>query len=220
MTSSPEPTRWALPELAAPGSRSRDGLPAGAPTGIDGWQLPELPDARADQAAGPRPVPTEWDQAYDRGLAAGLTQGAARAEQRIRPAMEALAQATLALGEAQEEFARERVRDLECLALAVARKLIQRELKTDPALVRDLVARAIELLPLDHALELHLNPADLAALTPHAEALMPRGRALTLQWVPDPTLEPGSFLVESPLRIVDGRTDVALRTLYERLDHD
>jgi hypothetical protein len=56
-----------------------------------------------------------------------------------------------------------------------------------------------------------LNPADLGAL-----GLGP-GAGAPVQWTADPVLEPGSFVVESPARVVDGRTDVALRQLFERL---
>jgi flagellar biosynthesis/type III secretory pathway protein FliH len=66
-------------------------------------------------------------------------------------------------------------------------------------------------------LDVRLHPADLEALGSSLDHLTPQGRGLTLQWVPDPALERGSFVVESALRVVDGRTDVALRTLYERL---
>ena len=39
-------------------------------------------------------------------------------------------------------------------------------------------------------------------------------------WVVDPSLEAGSFRLVSPERIIDGRVDVALRALYERLASD
>ena len=68
---------------------------------------------------------------------------------------------------------------------------------------------------------MRLNPDDLAALgAGHRAARAERPGARRSQWVADPTLERGSFLVESPTRIVDGRIDAALRQLYERLDHD
>jgi hypothetical protein len=46
---------------------------------------------------------------------------------------------------------------------------------------------------------------------------VPPGRGLTIQWNADPTLGRGDFVVESPQRVVDGRLDVALQALYERM---
>ena len=87
-------------------------------------------------------------------------------------------------------------------------------------LMSALVRRAIEQLPLDHTLEVRLHPDDLATLAPSLEAMAAPGRHVKLQWSSDASIERGGFVVETPHRIIDGRTDVALRTLYEKLDHE
>ena len=65
-----------------------------------------------------------------------------------------------------------------------------------------------------------MHPADLEALVPAIEQLALEGRVPAVQWVGDPALSRGSFMVDSPTRVVDGRLDTALRQLYERIDHD
>jgi hypothetical protein len=40
---------------------------------------------------------------------------------------------------------------------------------------------------------------------------------MAVHWIADPSLDRGSFRLSSPERLVDGRADVALRSLYERL---
>lgn len=141
-------------------------------------------------------------------------------EARVARAVDLLGRAAAQLEAIAHEFEHDRERNVQSLAIAIARSIVQRELQADPALVGTLVRRALDLLPLDTTLEIRLHPDDLAALGGEAPRLLPEGRALAVQWVPDETLEPGSFVIESPQRLVDGRTDVALRQLYERLEHE
>lgn len=207
MTSSPD-AAWSpleLPTVAGP-ARPR-------PAELVPW-LPELTNDAAPAAAAPVPPGQDY---FLQGYADGLRDGAAAAADEVRVAVEALGKVAAVLQVSQEEFARERERALTALALAVARKLVQRELEAEPARLRGLVARALELLPLDTMLDVRIHPADLAALGEHRETLTPPGRGLTLQWLADPTLARGDFIVDSAQRLVDGRLDAALQSLYERL---
>ncbi len=222
MTSSPELLRPfllpALPGDAGPGDARF--VPFGErPDGS--LELPELEAmSLADARVSPAPRRTEADETYDRGFADGLREGTARAEQRVRPALETLGRVGEYLHTAQSAFVRDRARDLHGLALAVARKLIQREVTADPALLRELVDRALELVPLEPHLEVRLHPDDLSVLMGGPSAPEADGKGTAIKWLADPAIERGGFLVESPLRIVDGRTDFALRSLYERLEYE
>jgi flagellar biosynthesis/type III secretory pathway protein FliH len=163
---------------------------------------------------------SEIDRVYARGHEDGVRIGAAHAESRLGAAIEALTRVTHALASSREEFERNRQRDLAGLALAVARKILMREVTADPDVTGELVARALELLPLDRSIEVRLHPDDLAAIGVRLEVLAPPGLAPMIQWMPEASLDRGSFVVESPTRVIDGRSDAALRALYERLEHD
>lgn len=221
MRSSPE----GLPVLPLPELPDAAGpwLPA-APwpgTGAAGeLRLPELDAGPRAGHAAPTARRTEADEAYDRGFAEGLREGTARSEQRVRTALETLGRVGEYLHTAQSSFVRDRARDLHGLALAVARKLVQREVTADPALLRELVDRALELVPLEPRLEVRLHPDDLSVLLSGPAAADAESRSPAIQWLADPAIERGGFVVESPLRIVDGRTDFALRSLYERLEDE
>ncbi|MDM7917159.1 MAG: FliH/SctL family protein [Candidatus Eisenbacteria bacterium] len=86
--------------------------------------------------------------------------------------------------------------------------------------MRDLVGRAIEMLHVDEPVEGRLHPADLEILTPEIEALASRGRARTIHWLADPTMERGGFVLEGANQILDGRLDLAIRSIHERLEFD
>lgn len=158
--------------------------------------------------------------AYRRGVEESAKRERQLADERCRTALAAVCKVADHLEMVGSEFARDRERDLHGLAVAVARQIVQHELMIDPLRVGELVRRALELLPLDTTLEVRLNPGDLATLGTSIETLLPPGRHVRLTWLADPEIERGNFVVESPQRIVDGRADVALRDLYERLEHE
>ena len=180
------------------------------------WSVPDLrlvPAERGTEASAPTPV----EEAYARGVDDGRRSGGADAERRTLGACQALAGAAESLQAVRAAFASEAEESLFALATALAHQIVQRELTTDPTIVRDLVRRAVEVLPLEGALEIRLNPADLAALGAETDLYAPGGRKLDLRWVPDPTIERGGYLIETSQRVVDGRIDPVLRAMYDRL---
>ena len=182
------------------------------------WPVPDLRLARAgwgseDGSSAPSPT----DEAYARGVEDGGRVAGADAERRILGACQALAGAAESLQAVRAAFTIEAEESLYALATALAHQIVERELAIDPVIVRDLVRRAVEVLPLEGALEIRLNPADLVALGAETELYAPGGRKLDLRWVPDPTIERGGYLIETSQRVVDGRIDPVLRAMYERL---
>lgn len=174
-----------------------------APAGLDGPAAP----------AGPTPV----EEAHARGIEEGRGTAAAEADRRILGACQALAGAAESLQAVRAAFASEAEESLYALATALAHQIVQRELATDPTIVRDLVRRAIDVLPLEGPLEIRLNPADLTALGPELDLYAPGGRKLDLRWVAEASIERGGYLIETSQRVVDGRIDPVLRAMYEKL---
>jgi len=181
------------------------------------WLRPLHTETELEQRAA---VDAVRDEAFRRGADEASRSERARADERCATALQAVARAAAHLEQIAAEFARDRERDVQAVALAAARAIVQHELTIDALRVGELVKRAIEQLPLDHVLEVRLHPDDLATLGEGLAGLVPAGRTVTLQWLSDPSIERGGFLIETPHRIVDGRTDVALRALYERFDRE
>jgi flagellar biosynthesis/type III secretory pathway protein FliH len=222
MRSSPDsPCAWALPDLTKlerPGSRSDALVPGAAPDG--GLVLPKfdgLPGAPTGMGLPPPPDPRD-DERYQAGYAEGLRDGKAVALQQLRPLTAALEQVIDALAIARKALGPDHARSVHAIAMAVAKKIIQREIASDPSISRSLVEQALGLMPLDSPFEVRLNPQDHETFAGELDRLHAQGRKASVEWIADPSLEPGSFAIESPLRIVDGRLDVALRNLYERLN--
>jgi len=208
-----------FPKIAGPGPEIRSSVVA-----LHLKELQELPASQSLKVATEeleRPDDAGLIQeAYERGFSEGREQGMAEGYEKMLPALESLGGLTVALEQTHADFRLDLERGLHALAIAVARNLIQREVTADPTIVSDLIERALDLVPHDLTLEVRLNPDDLEVLQGRLDQMEVAGRPLHVQWIGDASLERGSFLLETPLRVVDGRTDEALRALYERLGHD
>ena len=173
--------------------------------------LPSIPSAKP--GAGPAEPAASWPlpDLHERAAKETVPQTDAVAADTARQAFEKGFADGIEQGIAQT---------YEKITPAVAKHLIQREVRADPTIVRDLVEQALDLVPNDVALEVRLNPDDLAAIDDQLSRVGAGGRPLHAQWIADASLDRGSFLLETPLRVVDGRADIALRSLYDRLSHD
>jgi flagellar biosynthesis/type III secretory pathway protein FliH len=222
MTSSSDLPGWVPVPLSADESRNlapsfTDVAAESASSGTPPWLRPlrttfeeQLEVERAKQRIA----------AYRRGVDEATRKERASADQKCMTALQAVRKVADRLEAVAVEFERDRDRDLHGLAVAVARQIVQHELVIDPLRVGELVRRALELLPLDTTIEVRLNPDDLATLGGAPDQLLPPGRSVRLVWLADPALAQGDFVIETPQRIIDGRADVALRDLYERLEHE
>jgi flagellar assembly protein FliH len=178
---------------------------------------PALDQGASPSGADPASV---LDEAYAAGYAAGLARGRAESQAAVEPALRALQEATLAVKDARTSLVHDTASDLAGIALAAAHHLVQREIQSDPSALRRLISAAIDLLPEDTVFTLHVHAEDLAQINHHADPLVPPGRNVRIQWISASDLERGSFRLETPHRLVDGRIDTALRALYERMAYE
>lgn len=197
-------TLWLPPALSR--------APETAPVASGDWALPDL--------GAPLAVAEPVDASFEAGYAAGLRDGSSQAVQQLRPAAQVLQGVARELESRRADLFNDRQRDLEALALAVARRMVQREVQVDPTVLRGWIADAIALLPHDLSVDVRLHPEELAAIAPMRDTLVSADSDVKLRWIADVSVGRAGFVVESPQRLVDGRLDVALRALYERLGQE
>lgn len=168
--------------------------------------------ARDEQAA----LETAIREAYQRGVQDGMIQGARQADQQLRSAHMALDGMLRQFGEMQESWSETMVDSMAALAVSIAHQILDRELTTSPETIEELIAAALDRFPVDHAIRIRVNAADLDALRASgAEAEMTRNR--WAQWVAEESVDKGSFVVEGPEKIVDGRIDHSLEKIYRSM---
>ena len=173
---------------------------------------PEMPaappaDPQAHLAALERDA---FAKGYAAGERAGLEAGGKRADAMLRR----VAQTIDELTGLRATIVRETERQMVGLALALARRVVDRELTLAPDLVAAMAHVALERLGEQTPATIRLNPADYSVVT--AE----RGE----QWegthvsvVPDPAVTRGGCVVESDFGVIDASVDAQLGELARAL---
>jgi flagellar assembly protein FliH len=160
-------------------------------------------------------------QAYEQGFTDGKREGEEVARGEVAAALAALRHATQALHAQRQEIPRTMGSDLHALAVAIAAKLVEHEISADSTFIKGLIARALDLLPIDSPIEIRLHPIDMGPVRDEIERIAEEdGGRRSIQWEADATIERGGFIAEGPHRILDGRLDVALRMILERLESE
>ena len=101
------------------------------------------------------------------------------------------------------------------LAIAIAGKLVRRQLDVRPENAAEMIATALQFSAGSRRVEVRLNPEDLEMLNGDQALAVSSGLAVLPEGllVADGTLERGDCLVQT----VDGRVDARLETLLERI---
>ncbi len=200
MTSSPE---WLVPEPAV--------------AGIHVWEIPPV----VVQDDGPTIPPVDpIAEAYRRGWREGQAARDVEWEPQQAAVMAACGAARQAMQDAADLLRHQMVATVHALSVAIARHLLEWEVSQDPTHVRQLVARAVALAPLDGPITVRLHPDDLVLLQTIGGVIEATGEGLALHWIGDADVSRGGCVLEGPASIVDGRVDRALLDIYERLNHD
>jgi flagellar assembly protein FliH len=128
-----------------------------------------------------------------------------------------LSQALAAVRSAAQELALARERETEVaadevvhLAVAVAGKIVRREIRRDDDYVVRLVRRCLRHIPMPAKVLVRLNPEDVAAVAAAREAFALDESSHQVAFEADRRVERGGCVVETPDFVVDGRARVQL----------
>ena len=204
---------WTPGELGAPTAvGTRPATPTLSPSeraAREAERLAAEAAARAEELAA---------EAYAAGRADGFAEAQRLETERLSHALVALDTALAEVRANDERWTDNAEENVCAVAVAVARHVVGRELRTDGQAIANLVRRALAEFVIDQPLTVRLHPQDLALIhEAHEAADAPALRAHTTRWVPDAQLVRGGCLVEGRERIVDGRLDTALERAYRRL---
>jgi flagellar assembly protein FliH len=157
-----------------------------------------------------------------------VEEAAARARQDTRDELAAqLGDALTAVQAARAELvaAREREKDVAveeivAIAVAVAAKIVRREIRTDDELVLRLVRRCLRRIPLPSPVRVRLHPEDVQAVAAAREAFALDDAGHQVAFEADRRVERGGCIVETPDFVVDGRALTQLAAAREALEGD
>ncbi len=176
-------------------------LPQATPPTPEPWcpPKPSAAPAHVEDSSGPlrqrisqleAEVEARAQAAYQRGL----TEGEAVGTQKIAQVAGRMANTIDALSSLRARIRHEAEEDAVKLALAVARRIIHRELAIDPSALLGLVKAAFQKLDGSESSRVRVNPEDAILLRPGLN---------NIEVIPDATLERGSAVFETSRGAMD-----------------
>jgi flagellar assembly protein FliH len=145
-------------------------------------------------------------EAFEKGFAQGEKAGLEMMQNSLETTSGALAAAATLVEQNLAQRAAEMEEEVVHLALAVARKVVQREVAADPGLVKDVVRAALEAAQLRGDVNVRVNPLDretLLEVCPEVAKSLEAVRTLTVD--ADETVARGGALVECAMGELDLR---------------
>jgi flagellar assembly protein FliH len=189
------------------------------------WDLPTV-SGRAIQGRRPGKTVSEiedverraYEEAFAQGREAGLAAARAESEKQLnqlKSQVERLEKTIGSLAQPLQQVNEEVEQQLMTLALTIARQLVRRELKTDPAQVIAIIRETVSLLPAAaRDVRVHLHPED-AAVVRERLAAPTADRAWTI--VEDPVMTRGGCKVTTDTALIDARIETRLNEVISAM---
>jgi flagellar assembly protein FliH len=154
-------------------------------------------------------------EAHAEAFAQGLAEGREAGRGEVRAQVERLAGMFYDLAKPFEVLNAEVERELLTLAMALARQIVRRELKTDPTQIIGIIRDAIAALPVAaREVRVHLHPED-AAVVRHNLAPTESERAWTM--IEDPVMARGGCQITTTTSRIDARLETRLAAILSEL---
>jgi flagellar assembly protein FliH len=153
----------------------------------------------------------DWEQRIAEARSAGLREGEAAGRSRsaaeMQAALERLARTIEEIAGLRSRLRREAEADTVKLALAIARRVIRRELAVDPEALHGLVLAALEKLQAQEICRVHVHPSQVSAI---ATLLRKAGSGIPIEVVPDGSRDPGAAVFETERGNLDASVESQL----------
>lgn len=157
-------------------------------------------------------------EARDAGYREGEAAGRRAAEADLRPVVARMTHSLEELALLRPAIVAQAEAELLKLSIAIARRVLHRELSIDPEALAGIVRKALESIHLDEVCRVRVHPADAGALRSGLEK-NPAARTVEVQ--PDGALERGALVVETGRGKLDASVETQLaeieRGLADRL---
>lgn len=157
-------------------------------------------------------VSTWQEEAQQAGWETGYAEARQLLEAELAETLASAQRLAEAAVAAYEQFWRDNQAQLGQLAVAIAEKIIGKELALNPKAITDIVASAIQVANIRGACRIRVNPKDYEVIEPFWNAvpsLQPAGQ--TWELTPDPHLKPGGCLFEVGGGTIDAQLDTQLK---------
>jgi len=176
-----------------------------------GEQSPEAPKADPEAA---RQGENRIREAHAAGFREGEAAGRNQAAGEIRPIVERLSRSMEELARMRDRLRREAEADLVKLSLAIARRILRREMAVDPDATRGVILAALEKLQSQEVYRARVHPAHAPLVK---ECLQRASAGGVVEVIADPSCEPGSVIFETARGNLDASVDSQLQEIERGL---
>jgi flagellar assembly protein FliH len=146
-------------------------------------------------------------EAREAGFREGEKAGRERAAREFQPALERIAHSATELTHLRAKLRREAEADLVALSLAIARRILRRELSVDPEAIQGVVKAALEKLQNRDVYRVRVHSSHLGFVRKQLELA---GVTASAEVMADPKLHPGDLMIETPRGDVNASIDSQL----------
>jgi len=153
-------------------------------------------------------------EAHAAGVREGETAGRNRAAAEVQPVVERLGRSIQEIASLRGRLRREAEADVVQLALAIARRVVRRELAVDPDALRGLAMAALEKLQGQELSRVKVHPSQAGMV---ASCLQQNPAGSRVEVLPDPSQEPGSAIFETTRGNLDASVDAQLQEIERGL---
>jgi flagellar assembly protein FliH len=148
-------------------------------------------------------------ESYQRGFSEGRNIGHEQAAAELQPVMDRLSRSLAELASIRPRVRKAAESDLLKLAIAVARRVLHRELTLDPGSIEGLIRVALEKLESRELCRVRVHPDQ----EPVIRTLLARFSAAAVELIPDPALQCGDVLFETAHGTLDGSIEAQLQEI-------
>jgi flagellar assembly protein FliH len=169
------------------------------------------PDAEeVRDAASAREIEARIREGQHAGYVEGEAKGRLLAAEELKPILARLSNAILQVAESRASFLRQTEGDLVALSMAIARRILYRELTLDQGSIAGLVKAALEKLQSDVVARARVHPELEAAVRATIEQ---SGRRASVEVVADASLDRGGVVIETNRGSLDASIETQLREI-------
>jgi flagellar assembly protein FliH len=152
----------------------------------------------------------EKAEAHHSGVEDGLRRGREEAAAEVKKAFEQVARALEDLTKTKRQLRQDAEQELVKLSLAVARRILYRELSTDPSSIEGIVHAALQKLQQREASKVRVWSAGVPAVRAALDRI---GSRAGMEVVADPGLATGAILFETALGDLDASIETQLQEI-------
>ncbi len=158
-------------------------------------------------------------EAYQRGFSEGQAVGKEQAAAELKPVLDRMGQTLAELSTLRSRLRRDAEKDLLKLAIAIARRVLHRELTIDPESIEGVIRVAIDKLQSRDLSRVRVHPGQAPAIRASFEKF---SNSHKVELVADPSLQIGDVMFETSTGTLDASIESQLqeidRGFADRLD--